>query len=310
MKKGYSIRRIAGLIGRSPNTISQELGRNLVKRSYNPKKAQHKAYVRRKYAKYQGMKIVGHNALRKEITARLYDDQSPEAIAGRVRRSQDMPSISKDAIYRFIASVYGRRIEAYRRRRRRRRGGRRPKVAMLANRVFIEKRPEKINARKNIGDAEADFIVSGKSGKGILLVVVDRKSRVVFIERIIRPNISAVHAAFLAINIRFPEMRTLTMDNDILFAKHESLARILRIRIFFCHPYHSWEKGTVENANKAIRRDIPKGSDISRYGRRFIEALERKLNRRPMKCLNYRTPQEMMDIFRRKNKKHHLREVS
>lgn len=294
-------------MGRSPNTISHELDRNRVKGSYDPKKAQHKAYVRRKYAKYQGMKIIGHDALRKEIMARLYDDQSPEAIAGRVGRNRAIPSISKDAIYRFIASVYGRRIEAYRCRRRRRRGGRRPKGAALANRVFIEKRPKKINARKNIGDAEADFIVSGKSGKGILLVVVDRKSRAVFTERIIYPTIPKVHAAFLAIKVRFSEMKTLTMDNDILFARHEDLACILRVKIFFCHPYHSWEKGTVENANKAIRRDIPKGSDISRYSRRFIEALDQKLNRRPMKCLRYLTPQEVLDAYRkRKTKKHRL----
>jgi len=298
-------------MGRSPNTISQELNRNSVKGLYDPKKAHHKAYVRRKYAKYQGMKIVKHDTLRKEVTARLYDDQSPEAIAGRIGRNRAMTTISKDAIYRFIASVYGRRIETYRRHRRRRRGGRHPKGAMLANRVFIEKRPKKINTRKNIGDAEADFVVSGKSGKGILLVVVDRKSRTVFIERIIHPTIPKAHAAFLAIKVRFPEMKTLTMDNDILFAKHEELAKLLCVNIYFCHPYHSWEKGTVENANKIIRRDIPKGSDISRYSRYFIEALERKLNRRPMKCLHYLTPQEVLDTYRkRRNKKTHSQEVS
>ena len=163
------MRRIAGLMGRSPNTISQELDRNRVKGSYDPKKAQHKAYVRRKYAKHQGMKIIEHDALHKEIMARLYDDQSPEAIAGYIRRNRALPSISKDAIYRFIASVYGRRIEAHRCRRRRHRGGRRSKKAVFANRVFIEKRPENINARKNIGDAEADFVVSGNQVKGSCL---------------------------------------------------------------------------------------------------------------------------------------------
>ena len=114
-----------------------------------------------------------------------------------------------------------------------------------------------------------------------------------------------MHVAFLKIKARFPEARTLTMDNDILFAKHEELAGLLGVKIYFCHPYHSWEKGTVENANKAIRRDIPKGSDISRYSKHFIEALERKLNRRPMQCLGYRTPQEFLGAHRRRrNKKH------
>jgi IS30 family transposase len=250
------------------------------------------------------MKIVEHDALRKEITTRLLDDQSPEAVAGAVRRNRQLPGISKESIYRFIASVYGRRIEAHQWRKKHRRKGRRATSARLPNRTFIDKRPKHINARKRIGDAEADFIVSGKSGKGILLVVADRKSRMAFIERIIQPNIREVHMAFLRITARFLEMKTLTMDNDILFAKHEELAKLLHVKIFFCHAYHSWEKGTVENTNKIIRRDIPKGSDLSKRSKRFIEALERKLNRRPMKCLAYRTPQEILDAYRRdRNKK-------
>ena len=136
-----------------------------------------------------------------------------------------------------------------------------------------------------------------------MLVVADRRSRAVFIERIVRSSIPAVHAAFLKVKAQFPEMKTLTMDNDILFARHGELALLLRVKIYFCHPYHSWEKGTVENANKVIRRDIPKSSDISRYSRHFIEVLEQKLNRRPMKCLHYRTPQEFLETQRRRRNK-------
>jgi transposase, IS30 family len=292
---------------RSPNTISQEIKRNQVARSYDPKKAEHKAYVRRKYAKYQGMKIVEHGALRKEITERLMDDQSPEAIAGFIRRNRILPSISKDGIYRFVRSVYGRRIENHRKHRRVRRRGGRPKVTSLTNRTFIDERPRHINARSRIGDVEFDFIVSGRSGKGILLVVVDRKSRVTFMERITRVTILDFEQSFLRIKARFPEMTTGTTDNDILLKHHERLAKLLKIKIYFCHPYHSWEKGTVENTNKVIRRDIPKGSNISRYAKHFIEALEQKLNRRPMKCLDYRSPQEMLEAHRkRRNKKHRI----
>ncbi len=295
---------IAASLGRSVSTIWDELRRNRTRGCYDPVKAHHKAYVRRKYAKYQGMKIVEHDALRREVTARLLDDQSPEAVAGALGRNRRLPGISKESIYRFIASVYGRRIEAHQWRRRHRRKGRRPKAAQIQGRTFIDERPRHINARRRIGDGEADFIVSGKSGKGVLLVVADRKSRMAFIERIVRPGVKDVHAAFLRIKARFPEMKTLTMDNDILFAKHKELEKLLQIKIFFCHAYHSWEKGTVENTNKAIRRDIPKGSDIGKRSRRFIEALKQKLNRRPMKCLDYRAPQEVLDAYRkRRNKK-------
>jgi len=302
-KKKYRLVDIAMALGRSVSTIWDELHRNRTRGRYNPEKAHHKAYARRKYAKYQGMKIVEHDALRKEVTVRLLDDQSPEAIAGCVRRNRRLPGISKESVYRFIASVYGRRIETHRWQKKHRRRGRCPKTAPLPNRVFIDERPKHINARRRIGDAEADFIVSGKSGKGVLLVVADRKSRMAFVERIIHSNIPNVHAVFLRIKERFPEMKTLTLDNDIRFAKHEDLAKRLDVKIFFCHAYHSWEKGTVENTNKVIRRDIPKSSDLSKRSKRFIEALERKLNRRPMKCLGYRSPQEVLDAYRRRRNK-------
>jgi IS30 family transposase len=154
-----------------------------------------------------------------------------------------------------------------------------------------------------VGDAEADFIVSGRSGKGILLVVADRRTRHVFLERILPVSVRRMERGFLRIKARFPELRTLTTDNDILFRHHARLAALLRVRIFFCHPYHSWEKGTVEHVNKIIRRGIPKGSDISRHSRRFIEALEAKLNRRPMNVLCYRTPAEMLARHRARSQK-------
>lgn len=152
-------------------------------------------------------------------------------------------------------------------------------------------------------------MVSGKSGKGILLTVADRRSRASFIEQILDASIKNVHKAFLRIKKRFPEMKTMTTDNDILFERHQELERILSIKIYFCHSYHSWEKGTIENTNGIIRRDVPKGSDISRYAKKFFVQEEAKLNRRPLEVLKDRTPQEVVDMYRRRiarNKKHRL----
>lgn len=246
---------------------------------------------------------------------RLLDDQSPQAVARRIsHREKHLPAISKNAIYRYIESVYGRRIEAHRLLLKKRRGShKRGSKKSLSQRTFIDKRPQKINERSRIGDFEADFILSGRSGKGILLTVADRKSRTSFIERILRATIKNVHRAFLCIKKRFPEMKTMTTDNDLLFERHKELEKLLYIKIYFCHQYHSWEKGTIENTNGVIRRDIPKGSDISRYSKRFIEKLEAKLNRRPMECLKDRTPQEVLDMHKervRGNKKHRTKGVS
>ena len=93
---------------------------------------------------------------------------------------------------------------------------------------------------------------------------------------------------------------SLTLDNDISFQKHEELSRMINAKVFFCNPYHSWEKGGVENTNKLIREYIPKGSHINRYSKKYIQEVEDKLNNRPRKCLNYETPFEIMkkkDLF-------------
>lgn len=290
-------------MGRGKSSIADELVRNRVGGRYDPRKAHHKAYVRRKYAKYQGMRIVGTIALRDEVESRLMDGQSPEAVAQRIsRHERHLPSLSKNAVYRYLKSPYGGSIAYHRLRKRRRRAGR-ARTAHLKNRTFIDKRPQYINARRRMGDVEADFIVSGKTGRGILLTVADRRSRTTYIEQIIRVTIPNVHRAFVRIRERFPELRTVTTDNDLLFAHHGALARLLGVRIFFCHPYHSWEKGSIEHMNGVIRRDVPKGSDLSRYSKRFLRTLEAKLNRRPMKLLGYRTPQEILDAYRTRIKK-------
>jgi IS30 family transposase len=302
-EKGYSLRSIAAALNRSVSTVSDEIKRNSVNGKYDPDKACHKAYVRRLESKYQGMHIVGNKKTQKFVDAGLLDDLSPEAISGRLKtKEKDIIGISKDSIYRYVRSVYGRKIEAYRKKKKQRRRKRIVIHPSIVNRVFIDKRPKHINARQHIGDCEGDFVVSGKGGHGILLVVVDRRIRVTFLELIVDVSIQALHNAFVRIKQRFPEMKSLTLDNDILFRKHKELSLLLGVPIYFCHPYHSWEKGTVENVNKYIRRDIPKGTDLSKLTQQFVVSLEHKLNRRPMKCLGYATPQERLDAYRHKKK--------
>lgn len=149
--------------------------------------------------------------------------------------------------------------------------------------------------RERIGDVEGDFIVSGKNGRGYLLVLIDRKTRYVFIEQILEVTIDNVHERLLKIKKEFPEMKTLTLDNDILFRMHKTLEKLLEIPIYFCHPYHSWEKGSVENVNKYIRKFLPKGSDISKYDKEYIKAVQDKCNERYMKCLDYLSPAESLE---------------
>jgi transposase, IS30 family len=102
---------------------------------------------------------------------------------------------------------------------------------------------------------------------------------------------------------RFPEMKTVTFDNDILLLHHKELEKILDIKIYFCHAHSPWEKPLVENRNKILRQFIPKGSDISKYSKRYIHNLEKYMNRRIMKCLDFLMPFEVLDKSRQRKKR-------
>jgi len=84
--------------------------------------------------------------------------------------------------------------------------------------------------------------------------------------------------------------------NDILFQKHQELAKTLGIKIYFCFPYHSWERGTNENTNGLIREDFPKKTDFTQVSEENISMIEYKLNTRPRKRLNYLTPLEAFSV--------------
>lgn len=306
LDKSYSYRNIATALGRSVSTISDEINRNSVKGVYDPQKAQHKMKVRRSKASYRGKKIVSNNKLKKFVESKLLDGHSAEEIAGRIKyREKKLPNISKDIIYKYLGSPYGKAIGLKLKKKKYRK--KRKKIKELTDRTFIDKRPKIIDKRTRIGDVEADFIVSGKSGKGILLTVICRKIRVAFLEIIYDVSIDEVHNAFEKIKKRFPEMKTVTIDNDILFRMHKTLEKLLNVKIYFCHPYHSWEKGSIENLNKFIRKYIPKGSDLSKYDPDEISAVENRCNERFMKCLKYATPNERLKQHRKRIKKQHNR---
>ena len=234
----------------------------------------------------------------------MYDDQSPEHIAQRIRRyRKDLPYVSGVTIRTYIRSVYGRRVEAHRNKIYPKKRGKKKGIFRIKDRRMIDKRPKYINERKRIGDAEGDFIASGKTGAGLLFVCTDRKARTPFLEKIWPVSILAVERAITRIKRRFPELKTLTFDNDLLFIHHKRLEQKFKVKIYFCHRYSAWEKGGVENRNKIIRTYIPKGSDISQYSRPYIRRLEEKLQRRIMKCLNYKMPNEALANHRKRKKK-------
>lgn len=292
------------MIGVAPSAIWYELNKHTRKgRPYNAAYAHQRAYVKRKYSRAQGQTIALHPDLKKVVDVYLFDDQSPENVAGRIKRHhRNLPSISASLIRRYIASPHGRRIESHRAKVFSKKHYRGKKKVTIDGRKMISKRPQYINTRKHIGDAEGDFIVSGKSGSGIILNITDRRSRAPFFEKIHPVSVRNVENAIGRIKKRFPELRSLTLDNDILFIHHKRIEKKFKINIFFCHPGRPYEKGSNENRNKIVRRYVPKGSDISKIPRSRIKKVEEKLQGQIMKCLNYRTPREVLTLYRTRKK--------
>jgi IS30 family transposase len=247
-------------MNRSVSTISDEIRRNTVNDTYDPDKANHKALTRRKAAKYQGKKIVANTTLQTFIDKALMQRQSPQAIAGRLKAGLEpgLPYVSRDTIETYIRSVHGRTIEyqlkvlkaGQKRKNRKKRPSEPPPGD---TKTYIDDRPAVITNRERVGDLEVDFIVSGKTGSGCCLTAADRKLRVGFIRKILPVSVGNVLRALKDIKRVFPELKSITTDNDILFRYHKKLETALGVPIYFCHPYSSWEKGGIENFNGGAR---------------------------------------------------------
>ena len=283
---------IARRLSRPKGSVSDEISRNKVRGRYSAAKAQLKTYQRYWRARHQHLKVVMHEGLRTFVDEKLKRFWSPEGIAGRLTHiEQGLPSLGKDAVYAYIGSSYGGPLEPYLWYRGKKR---KPKIprSNLNNRTFIDDRSKSVGLRRFFGDWEADFIVSGKRGSGALLVLVERKSRYVIMVKLFDRKVVTINFVLEQLIGAQLHVRSVTIDNDVCFRHHPEMSKILDAPIFFCHPYHSWEKGSVEKMNQMIRRFIPKGTNIAKVSERKIAWVQDILNGRPYKCLGFYTPAE------------------
>lgn len=297
MRSGKSRRCIASKLDRSLSAVSDEIRLNSVKGKYTAEKAEHKARVRRQNSKLQCLKVAMDSTLQKFVTENILADQSPEGISGRLREvEKNIQYASTKAIYKFVWSSHGRRIEKhlYSKAVHKKGGPKRDTPVSIDGRTMIDKRPKKVETRREFGHYEGDFIESGKDGKGCLLVLVERKTRYPFL-RYLEDRTTKNVNRLVGEMLRSAPIESLTIDNDISFQKHKELSKLVEAEIFFCHPQSPHEKGTVENRNKAIRRYIKKKCDLSKVPKESILFVEEKLRNKYMKCLNYQTPKETFE---------------
>jgi transposase, IS30 family len=297
--QGKTLREIAKILGRSIGTLSRELRRNLHKprwgaRVYYPHAA-HKLAGQRLSLSHRSPRLKSL-ALRQEVWKLLEKRWSPELIAGRLRSVRpDLPSIGKEAIYQWI--YQDRRdlipyLARAHRQRRPRRFGRRKRIA-IPGRISIHQRPLAIENRTEAGHWETDLIVG--SGAMALQVLVERQSRFSRLRQIPLKSAGASRAALTRLMEQIPPLlrRSITYDNGPENVEHRVLNDDFDLQSYFCEPYHSWEKGTVENTNGLIRRFVPKGTPLNVYTSEQIQSLEDWLNDRPRKILQYQTPREV-----------------
>lgn len=305
LRRRKSLREIARVLKRSVSNISNEVKNNSVNGIYNAKKAQHKADVKREKSKRDCLKVAMNKELQKFVVNNIKDHQSPEGISGRLKEvEKSIEYASSKAIYKFVESPHGRQIEKclYGNAVKKKTGKKRGTSVGIDGRVFIDKRPKHIEKRIEFGHFEGDFIESGKDGKGSLLVLVERKTRYPFIVYLEDRSNRNVNRLIEELLFGIP-VKSLTLDNDISFQKHEELSKLLNSSIYFCHPQSPNEKGTVENRNKAIRRYVKKKSDLSSFPLSHFKMVEEKLRTRFMTCLNFKTPQEEFDRELQKQKR-------
>jgi IS30 family transposase len=294
LRKKKSLRFIATKLDRSVSTVSDEIKLNSTKGKYNAEKAEAKARLRRQNSKLQCLKVAMDKDLKNFVTENILDDQSPEGISGRLKEVRiDLQYASTKAIYKFVESPHGRKIEKhlYSKSVHKNGGPKRGTPVSIDGRTMIDDRPKKVDSREEFGHYEGDFIESGKDRVGSLLVLVERKTRYPFLKYLEDRTTESVNRAIREMLGDKP-IESLTIDNDISFQKHRELSKLIEAEIYFCHPQSPYEKGTVENRNKAIRRYVKKRTDLSTIPKEIFSFVEEKLRNKYMKCLNFKTPKE------------------
>lgn len=299
--KGKSLREIAKILKRNPSTLSRELQRNspeIKKDYYLPHRAQARCESRnrssRSHAKLKNPKVWTL------VRRKLKQGWSPEIIAGWLKDQHPEVFASHETIYQWIYRHERRWIASLVRSHRRRlpRGhSHRHRKLHVPERVSIKERPESILARRRIGHWEADTMISRKSRQA-LQVTVERKSRYSKLTKLPRKISRHMSTALNRRLSRYPYQlrRSITYDNGPENHEHMRTNRILGTRSYFCEPFHSYEKGTVENTIGLVRRFFPKKTDFATISKNKVRKIEYWLNHRPRKCLGFKTP---ADVFKK-----------
>ncbi|WP_031436839.1 IS30 family transposase [Methylobacter tundripaludum] len=296
-KAGKNQKEMSELLGVSRSTMCRELRRNRGKKGYFPKQAQIKADNRRTQAT-KALKMTAEVIV--EIEEKIRLDWSPEQISGVLKTP-----ISHERIYQHIWAdkSHGGTLYKHLRqsnKKRKKQYGSKDKRGQIRNRISIDERPDIVAQKTRIGDWEIDTVI-GKNHQGALVTIVERVSKFTLIKKVASKHAEVVtDATILLLQPYLNKTLTITADNGKEFAGHEKIKEQLNADVYFAHPYSSWERGLNENTNGLIRQYFTKGSSFENITDDEVEAVMHKLNHRPRKTLNFKTPHELFSAEQEK----------
>ena len=301
LSEGKSLRQIALVLGRSPSTISREIKRNRTKYPkhksnnkyhYHHWRAQILTICRRRQDRRTALKP---NSFKYNyIIEKLNQFWSPEQISMRLRIDYPDQIVGVATIYRYIKRKDFSGIT--KRTHLRRKGKNRHLVHKNCYVIHPDRRipewTEEIKSRSRIGDWEGDTIYGGV-GKGLVVTLVDRKSRFLKAGLLNSRNAEETREVIEQMLSSGHAIHSLSLDNGSEFADFKILEENINAPVYFAEPHKPWQRGTNENTNDILRFFFPKGYDFHKLTQARLDAIVDMINDRPRKCLNWKSPREI-----------------
>ena len=303
---GWSLRKIAAELGRSPSTIKRELDRHRDDQGrYLPHSADHTARQQRRRPRAD--KLAADDRLRQLVQRKLNRYWSPDEISGWLRRNHPDDTqlrVSPETIYRALLlpgggslhERYCQRLRTGRRIRKSRWLSTAGAGAAVQNKTMIGQRPSVVERRERVGDWEGDLIVGVNSGSAMVTL----RERVTQFGLIVNLPVDhtaiSVNQAVAAAFATLPRQvkHTLTWDQGAEMARHQDLASTIGMPIYFAERSSPWQRGANENYNRLVRQYYPKGTDLAAHSAAAVKAVQDELNDRPRRRLGYATPAQAM----------------
>lgn len=297
MRRRDPIALIANELEVNRSTIYRELKRNHGKRGYRYKQAQEKA-VKRRNAKTHKHKM--NKAMIAIIEEKLGSQWSPEQISGWLKKQEYQKSVSHETIYKYVWKDKKNGGFLYKELRHsgkkyNKRSGKSAGRGGIPGRIDISERPAIVEKKTRLGDWELDTII-GTEGSGAIVSMVERSSKLTKLEKVSRKTAEEVKDALVdRLSPVQKFVMTLTSDNGKEFAYHEQVSQSLETDFYFATPYHSWERGLNEHTNGLVRQYLPKNKRFDEVSADNLKEIEKLLNNRPRKVLDFSTPEEVFN---------------